>query len=140
MRNAHYTLLVRVGKAPLQWSDVATLIDPDFRNMHKRDTPTLVQPVSRSGECSGAVTSELFTDRKFEGLDRAVGARWSLRWLLPYIWEFLEMGKPRMISKWSNIHHFVVCHDFYGETGVLDQDSSRIRAARKKTPGDASDT
>ena len=38
MRNARYILLFRVDKAPLQWSDVATLIDTDFCNMHKRDT------------------------------------------------------------------------------------------------------
>ena len=65
VRNAHYTLLVRVDKASLQWSDVATLIDPDFRNMHKRD----------------AVISEL---KRQKVRVCALGARF-LRWFLPYI-------------------------------------------------------
>ena len=51
--------LSELTRLPLQWSDVATLSDPDFCNMHKRDTQLKRCEGSGTEECGGAVISEL---------------------------------------------------------------------------------
>ena len=65
-------------RLPLQWSDVATLIDTDFCNMHKRDTQ-LKRCEAADQESVAALLFQNWKGRKFH---RAVGARWFLRWCL----------------------------------------------------------
>ena len=68
--------LSELTRLPLQWSDVATLSDPDFRNMHKRD----MQLKGCEAAEQKSVAALLFQNWKGRKFHRAVGARWFLRW------------------------------------------------------------
>ena len=112
--------LSELTRLPLQWSDVATLIDTDFCNMHKRVTQ-LKRCEAADQESVAVLLFQNWKDRKF---DRAVGARWFLRWFLPCIWEFLEVGNPKMISNDQTLSTILLFDIiFHGETRTLDTNS-----------------